>query len=228
MKKILLFAILTFSLASQAQKSFYKGAIVVDVRTGFELYNTTLKSTSTNGSTSRDTVDTDKAADTHFGFGAEYGLHKYLGVGFAINKHKFLNEKDSATGQKADTRSTDINLAVNFHAVSSKKFDLVLGTDFGISNFHFGTNDKVNTVLTGKGMYASFYVNPRIYFGPVGINFRLFTPMFSYKNVTTNNADFNKNNTIHQLKGAAAWGVSFGIQYRFMKESGGTSSGASH
>lgn len=42
--------------------------------------------------------------------------------------------------------------------------------------------------------------------------------MFSYKNVTTNNADFNKNNTIHQLKGAAAWGVSFGIQYRFIKE----------
>lgn len=228
MKKLLLLTVLTFSLAAQAQKSFYKGAIVADVRYGIEVYNTTLKSTSMNGSTSRDTVETDKTGDTHFGFAAEYGLHKYLGVGFAINKHKFLNEKDSATGKKPDTRSTDVNLVVNFHAVSTKKFDLVLGSDFGISNFHFGTNDKVNTILTGKGMYASFYVNPRIYFGPVGINFRLFTPMFSYKNVTTNNADFNKNNKINQFKGAAAWGLSFGIQYRFMKESGGASSGASH
>lgn len=228
MKKLLLLTVLTFSLAAQAQKSFYKGAIVADVRTGFEIYNTTLKSTYKSGSNSRDTVETDKAGDTHFGFAAEYGLHKNLGVGFAINKRKFLNEKDSVTGKKPDTRATDINLVVNFHAVSSKKFDLVLGTDFGISNFHFGTNDKVNTILTGKGMYASFYVNPRIYFGPVGINFRLFTPMFSYKNLTTNNADFNKTNTLNQFKGAAAWGVSFGIQYRFMKERGGASSGASH
>ncbi len=228
MKKLLLLSALTFVLSSQAQHSFYKGAIVADVRTGIEVYNTTFKYTTTNGTTSKDTVDTDKAADTHFGFGAEYGLHKYFGVGFAVNKHKFLNDKDSVTGMKADTRSTDGNIVLNFHAVSTKHLDLVLGTDFGISNFHFGTNDKVNTILTGKGTYASFYVNPRIYFGPVGINFRIFTPMFSYKNVTTNNADFNKNNTIHQFKGSAAWGLSFGIQYRFMKESGGTSTGASH
>ncbi|MDZ4663846.1 MAG: hypothetical protein SGJ15_03115 [Bacteroidota bacterium] len=227
MKKLLLLSALMLSLVSQAQNSFYKGAIVADVRTGFEIYNTTLKSTTTNGSVSRDTVDTGKSADTHFGFGAEYGLNKYFGVGFSVNKHKFISEKDSVTGEKPDTRSADINLVVNFHAVSSKKFDLVLGTEFGVSNFHFGTNDKVNTVLTGKGIYASFYVNPRIYFGPVGINFRLFTPMFSYKNVTTNNADFNKSNKINQLKGAAAWGVSFGIQYRFMKESGSALTGAS-
>jgi hypothetical protein len=228
-KQLVLLAALAASLMSSAQSSFYKGAIVADVRTGFEIYNTSLKSTTTNGTTSRDTTTTDKAGNTHFGFAVEYGLHKYFGVGLSVNRHKFISQKDSATGAKPDTRSTDMNLVFNFHAVSGKKFDLVFGADIGTSNFHFGTNDKVNTILKAKGMYSSLYVNPRIYFGPVGINFRLFTPIFSYKNVTTNNADFNKYNTIHQFKGSGAWGVSFGIQYRFMKEKGaGASTGASH
>ncbi len=228
MKKILLVALLSVCV-SKAQNSFYKGAIVADLRTGIEIYNTTLKNTASNGTSSRDTTITDKTADTHFGFAAEYGLHKYFGLGFSVNKHKFITETDSATGVKPDTRATDVNLVLNFHAVSTKRLDLVLGADIGASNFHFGTNDKVNTILTGKGMYTSLYVNPRIYFGPIGINFRLFTPMFSYKNVTTNNADFNKYNTIHQFKGSAAWGLSIGIQYRFMKEKGsGPMNTASH
>ena len=50
MKKLLLLTVLTFSLAAQAQKSFYKGAIVADVRYGIEVYNTTLKSTSMKAS----------------------------------------------------------------------------------------------------------------------------------------------------------------------------------
>jgi hypothetical protein len=228
MKKILLLFSVALTLNSIAQNSFYKGALVTDVRTGIEIYNTSLKSTATNGTISKDTTTTDKAGDTHFGFAAEYGLHKYFGIGFSMNKHKFINSVDSATGVKADTRATDLNLVLNFHAISTKRFDLVLGADIGTSHFHFGTNDKVNTILTGKGMYSSLYINPRIYFGPVGINFRLFTPMFSYKNVTTNNADFNKYNSIHQFKGSAAWGLSFGIQYRFIKEKGAISSGASH
>lgn len=228
MKKIILFALLSVYI-TKAQNSFYKNALVLDVRTGIEVYNTTLKSTLTNGSTSRDTTVTDKAADTHFGFSTEYGLNKYFGIGISANRHKFITDKDTATGVKEDTRSTDFNLVLNFHAVSKKKFDLVLGADIGTSNFHFGTNDKVNTILTGKGVYSSLYINPRIYFGPIGINVRLFTPMFSYKNVITNNADFNKYNKINQLKGSAAWGLSFGIQYRLFKEKGSAgSSTASH
>lgn len=229
MKQLFLLAALTLSLISNAQSSFYKGAIVADVRTGFEIYNTTLKSTTTNNNTSRDTVQTDKAADTYFALSGEYGLHKLFGVGLGVNKHKFISETDSVTGQKPNMRSTDINLVMNFHAVSTKKFDMVLGAEVGYSYFRFASNDKVNTILTGKsGMYSAFYANPRIYFGPVGINFRLYTPMFSYKKIESNNADFNKYNKLNQLKGSAAWGVSFGIQYRFVKEKKSEGSTASH
>lgn len=219
MKHLFLLAFLTCYISVNAQSSFYKGAIVADVRTGFEIYNTKLNSTHTSNNISRDTVQTDKAGDTYFGFSAEYGLHKLFGVGLGLNKHKFISEKDSATGQKPSMRSTDINLVLNFHAVSSKKFDMVLGSEVGYSSFRFASNDKVNTILTGKsGMYAAFYANPRIYFGPVGINFRLYTPMYSYKKISSNNEDFNKYNKINKLSGSAAWGISFGIQYRFMKE----------
>lgn len=229
MKRILLLiAILPF-ISFKAQNSFYKGAIVADVRTGFEIYNTKLYSTNTSNNTSRDTMQTDKAGNTYFAFSAEYGLHKMLGVGFGVNKHKFISEKDSATGQKPIMRSTDINLVLNFHAVSSKKFDMVLGSEVGYSSFRFASNDKVNTILTGRsGMYAAFYANPRIYFGPVGINFRLYTPMYSYKKITSNNDDFNKYNKINKLTGSAAWGISIGIQYRFMKEKSSSGSIASH
>ncbi len=221
MKKLLLLVAIGFSITNNAQNSFYKGAIVGDVRTGVEIYNTKLNITTTNNNTSRDTVHTDKTGNTYFAFSAEYGLHKLFGIGLGVNKHKFFSETDSATGQKPDTRSTDINLVLNFHAVSKKGFDMVLGSEVGYSSFRFASNDKVNTVLTGKGgMFASFYANPRIYFGPVGFNFRLYTPMFSYKKITSNNEDFNKYNTLNKFTGSAAWGMSFGIQFRFMKEKG--------
>jgi hypothetical protein len=230
MKQLFLFSALALSIITNAQSSFYKGAIVADVRTGFEIYNTKLSLTNMNNNTSRDTVQTDKAGTSYFAFSSEYGLHKMFGVGFGINKHKFISETDSATGQKPDMRSTDINLVLNFHAVSTKRFDMVLGTEVGYSSFRFASNDKVNTILTGKGgMFAAFYANPRIYFGPVGINFRLYTPMFSYKKIESNNVDFNKYNKLNQFKGSSAFGISAGIQYRFMKDkSSGASSGASH
>lgn len=216
MKKLFTIISSVMLLSANAQ-SFYKGAIVGEVRTGIEVYNIYSDVTEKLWNRTRDTVYTDKAADTYFGFGAEYGLHKYLGVGVVYNAHKFLSEKDTATGIKQDTRANDFLVQVNFHPVTTKKLDLVIGTDIGYSSFKLKTFDKENTIVTGKGLYMSAYLNPRIYFGAFGINFKLSTPFMKYSNVATNNADFNKNNTYNYLKFSQAWSLSFGIQYRFMK-----------
>lgn len=217
MKKVILSIVLIMSLSAGAQ-SFYKGALITEVKTGIEVYNTYGDVTQKlwNGKT-RDTVYTDKAADTYFGFGAEYGLHKYIGVGILYNAHKFITDKDSATGKKQDTRANDFLVVLNLHPVTTKKFDLVLGSDLGFSSFKLKTFDKDNTILTAKGMSMSAYINPRIYFGSFGINFKLSTPFLKYNNVTTNNDVFNKDNTYNSLKFSKAWNLSFGIQYRFIK-----------
>jgi hypothetical protein len=217
MKKTILFFIAAFMCLEINAQSFYKGALVTELRTGIEVYNIYSSVSQNLGSRNRDTVYTDKAGNSYFGFGAEYGLHKMLGVGVSFNAHKFFSETDSASGKKPDTRANDFLVMLNFHPVTTKKFDLVLGSDIGYSGFKYKTFDKDNTILTGKGMYFSAYVNPRIYFGAFGINFKLSTPFMKYSNVTTNNADFNKNTTYNYLKLSAAWGLSFGVQYRFIK-----------
>lgn len=220
MKKLSLLFILTLSLSGYAQ-SFHKGALVTEVNAGIEMYNTYGGVTETLwNSTKRDTVYTGKAADTYFRFGAEYGLHKYLGVGISYNAHKFITDKDSVTGKKENTRANDFLVVVNFHPVATKKFDLVLGSDIGYSLFKLETFDKENTILKGKGMSMSAYVNPRIYFGRFGINFKLGTPFLKYNNVTTNNDVFNKDNKYNYLKLSKAWTLSFGIQFRFLKDKG--------
>lgn len=217
MKKRLSLAILCLATYIGQSQSFYKGALVTELRTGLEVYNISSSVHQNLGNRYRDTVYTDKAGNSYFGFGAEYGLHKMLGAGLSFNSHKFFASKDTASGKTPDTRAIDILAMINFHPVTTKKFDLVIGTDIGYSSFKYKTFDKDNTILSGKGMYFSAYLNPRIYFGAFGINFKLSTPYMKYSNVTTNNENFNKNNSYNYLKLAAAWGLSFGIQYRFIK-----------
>lgn len=218
MKYHVLSALICLTFYFGHSQSFYKGALVTELRTGIEVYNISSSVHQNLGNRSRDTVYTDKAGNSYFGLGAEYGLHKMFGAGLSFNTHKFFSSTDTASGKKPDTRAFDILAMINFHPVTTKKFDLVIGSDVGYSSFKYKTFDKDNTILSGKGMYFSAYLNPRIYFGAFGINFKLSTPYMKYSNVTTNNENFNKNNTYNYLKLASAWGLGFGIQYRFIKD----------
>lgn len=219
MKNIILTVIILVGFSNIKAQHFYKGALVTDFKTGFELSNIYANVTHKNAAgSSRDTMYTNKAANTYFGFAAEYGLHKNLGIGLGFNTHKFFSETDSVSGKKQDTRANGILVMLNYHPVNTKRLDLIIGGDLGYSGFKLKTFDQDNTVLTGQGIYMSAYINPRIYFGRFGINFRLSTPFMRYGNVSTNNNDFNKNNTYNYLKLSAAWGVGFGIQYRFFSE----------
>ncbi|MCB0410730.1 MAG: hypothetical protein KDD29_10960, partial [Flavobacteriales bacterium] len=217
MRKIYILVFSIFVLGASAQ-SFYKGALVTEVRTGFELYNAFISTNHSGGNRVYDTVYTDKSANTYFGLGAEYGLHKYVGVGLSFNSHKYITEKDTVTNTRPNSRANNIMAMVNLHPVTTKKFDLVVGADIGYSGFKFSTNDSLDTYVKGTGFCFSGYLNPRIYFGNFGIQFKLSTPFARYGNVMTNNDNFNKNNSYNWIKFSAAWGIGFGIQYRFLKD----------
>jgi hypothetical protein len=213
MKKLFAVFVLISFIKMNAQ-SFYKGALVIDANGGIEIYNTQV--TFKEKISGKSETDNDKAGSSHFTLGGEYGILKNLGVGVRYKANNYFVEKDSVTGTKGTVKSNDILLLVNFHAISKKSFDLVLGADFGYSGINYHFNDSKNTQLKGNGLYYSFYADPRLYIGRFGFNMKLSLPFISYPKLTTNDADFNKNYDAIKLKGTPGFGWSFGIQFRFM------------
>ena len=212
-KNYILLVLIAASFFAKSQ-AFYRGALVTELNTGFEIYNTTLKYKVKDYNRTFDTTNTDKAGNTNFGIAGEFGLHKHFGVGLRFKANKYISSTDSVTNIKPEAKTNDIALVINFHPVVIPKFDLILGTDIGYSTFKYKANDKDNTILSGGGSFIAFYLNPRIYFGRFGINFRLSAPFTNYTNLSTNNEEFNKYIAIKNWKGSG-FGLGFGIQYRF-------------
>jgi hypothetical protein len=213
MKKIFTLIVLFAVLRSNSQ-SFYKGALIVDAGGGLEIYNT--KVFIHNKVNGKDTTETDKAGNTHFTFGAEYGLHKNFGAGIRFKSANFFTEKDSATNTKPTLKSTDIVIQLNYHPVSTKGFDLVLGGDIGYSKLKWDIKDKENTHIQSSGLYYSLYINPRLYIGPFGFNMKLGTPFFLYPKLKSDNENFTKDNDF-KLTGSPGFAFSAGIQFRFIE-----------
>lgn len=220
MKKTLLSSFFLMLVIALKAQSFYKGALVTELNTGFENYNTVLKVKIKDPNRTRDTSYNDRAANTNFGFAVEYGLHKNFGVGIRYKANNYFTSRDSVTNRKPEVKTNDFLVELNYHPVVKKNFDLVLGANIGYSTFKYKANDSLNLVLSGGGMYISPYINPRIYFGRFGINFKLFAPFANYNKLTTNNADFNTYIAITKWR-ASGFGLSFGIQYRFMENKDG-------
>lgn len=216
MKKIYFACLFVISQIALHAQSFHKGALVTELSTGIEIYNTTLKIKIKDPNRTRDTSYNDKAGNSNFGLAAEYGLHKRFGVGLRFKTNKYFTSKDSATKATPYVRTNDIVVVLNYHPIVKKNFDLVLGADVGYSTFKYKANDSLNLILSGGGSYISLYANPRIYFGRFGINFKVYAPFTNYNSLTTNNADFNKYIAITKWKGSG-FGLGFGIQYRFLK-----------
>jgi hypothetical protein len=87
----------------------------------------------------------------------------------------------------------------------------------GFSSLNYKANDINNIILTGTGFYGSIYLNPRVYIKRFGFNLKLYAPFLSYTNLTTNNPNVNNYYTITKWQGDPSWGLSLGIQYRFLK-----------
>jgi len=211
---LLFFISATFLLNAQ---SFYRGALVIDVNTGIEIYNTTYKyKIKNNNNILLDTSITDRAGSTHFAFGAEIGLHKRFGLGLKGKFNSFLSAKDEVTKATPTAKSADFMVFANYHAVTIPHFDLILGGDLGYSGLTYKSNDTENIILKGTGSYASLYINPRIYIKRFGFNLKIYAPFVNYNNLTTNNPEINNYYLITKWKGNGT-GVSIGIQYRFLK-----------
>ncbi len=212
MKKLFTLIILASVCKLNAQ-SFHKGALVFDLGGGVEVYNTYVNAHYFVAN-KHDTTQEGKGANTHFTFGGEYGLHKNFGIGIRFKGNTWIQGKDT-TGTAPSVKSNDILVQLNYHPVSTNKFDLVLGADVGYSKIDFYVNDKDKTHIWGSGSYISMYVLPRLYIGRFGFNMKLGLPFAKYKTLDTNNDQFNKDQKLG-LKGIPGFNLSFGIQFRFL------------
>lgn len=213
MKKIIInaFLLIVFTINSKAQ-IFDKNTLVIFGGAGLEVFNTTYSYKTKNTALPATASETNRAGNSNFNLGAEYGLHKRFGAGLNFKSNRFFTSEDTATKTTPTANSFDISAVANFHAVNVKKFDLVIGGEFGYSNLTYKTNDKSNLILKGNGTYANIYLNPRIYFGKFGINFKFYAPFINYSKMKTNNEDINYY-VISKWKGSPGFGLSFGLQY---------------
>ncbi len=215
MKRIL-FLVLLISLKLHSQ-SFYRGAAVLDVGGGFEIYNTKLKVS--NSLTGRDTTQLDRAGNSHYYISGEYGLDKRFGLGLTFQGNKYFVGKDTTKKTQPTVNGFALMLNVNTHAVVKNKFDLVIGGNFGYSKINFNTGDSVRTIIWGKGMAYTFYVNPRIYFGVVGLNMKIYAPFFYYPKLNSSNPEFTKDQS-YKFSGVPSWGINLGIQFNIFEMKG--------
>jgi hypothetical protein len=215
MKKILLTLPLLLFVSLFNAQSFFRGALVFDLNTGIEAYHTNNTYTIRRGDTSADTIVRDASASGHATLGMEIGFKKRWGIGVRGKANSFFANVDAVTHQRADIRSTDLLLLLNFHPVITKKFDLILGTDIGFTALKISVDDVYNTVRRGNGAYASIYINPRLYFKRFGINLKTYLPYVSYANLKSNQDQLDQF-MITKWK-ASGVGVSLGIQYRLFK-----------
>ncbi|MCA0431046.1 MAG: hypothetical protein LCH32_11165 [Bacteroidetes bacterium] len=211
LKYILIFGVIfTFKIGAQ---SFEKNSLVIHSNFGLEIYNTTYNYKTKNTNYAASATETDRAASKNINVGAEYGLHKLFGVGINFKNNNFFTSKDTATNITPTANSFDISAVASLHAITAKKFDLLIGGEFGYSKLTYKANDPTNLILKGDGTYSSIFLSPRIYFGDFGINFKFYAPFVNYTKMKTNNEDYNYY-VISKWKGSPGFGFSFGIQYK--------------
>ncbi len=202
---LLMFLIFSLPLLSQ---NFRIGTVVLDFNTGLEGYS----STSTYTQTGNDTIVEWFTTNSNFSLGMEVGLGKRFGVGLRGKVNSFSRELDQVTDSRADIDTKDFTMIVNFHPINRKSFDLVVGSELGLSKLFIDVNDLSNSQIMGKGGYYAFYLNPRVYFGRLGINLKTYLPFLNYKNLLSEDSDPGKY-MLSRWKGSG-FGVSLGVQLR--------------
>jgi hypothetical protein len=184
MKKIPSIFALLFIFSASFSQVFEKSKIVCGLNYDFAVYSTLSKDKS-SGET-----DTDGAAANNYSAWGEYGVLERLGAGLKLGYASFIAGVDSASGVRPTAGSFDYGVFINYHLVNKTKFDLPVGAGVGGSSFKYRNNLTDNGIVKGNGLQWNIGVNPRIFFGKFGINFRLAYASYSYGSldVTTNNS----------------------------------------
>lgn len=188
------------------------GSVVLDVNSGVESYNSTNTYQLNDLDGLRDTIVDAYTGNTNASMGLEVGIGKFIGIGVRGKVNLFTRALDAVTNARGDVSSTDLLAMINLHPLPFKKFDLVLGAEFGISKLRFNVNDIYQTMVTGKGGYFAIHINPRLYIKRFGFNLRAALPVFNYGDLQSSS---DRGNFILSKWKASGLGVSVGLQYRF-------------
>ncbi|MCX8080472.1 MAG: hypothetical protein N3F09_04455 [Bacteroidia bacterium] len=160
-----------------------------------------------------DTTVKDDAGNFHWVFGADYAIMKWFSCGLRLKTNQYVTEKDKKTGLTPSANSLDISIPLNFRPVNTKIFYLLLAPEFGFTSLEYKTNNpNDNLVLTGKGGYFIFNIQPSFIFKNFGFYLSLFRSGVNYKNMESNNQNFN-NFIITNWSGSGV-GLQLGIHRR--------------
>lgn len=210
MRGLLTFICIVFAAALQAQH--HLGTMVLDVNGGVEAYNSSNTYSVKRVDGVQDTTIDATAGNGNASVALEIGIGKFIGIGVRGKTNVFFRSLDAVMNSRADISSTDLLGMINLHPLSFKKFDLVLGAEFGLSKLKFDANDPFQTLVTGKGGYFAIYLNPRFFIKRFGFNLRAGLPVFNYADLQRSN---DAGNYIISKWKASGLGISVGLQYRF-------------
>jgi hypothetical protein len=196
-----------FIFISLSAQSFDKGVKVVEAQFELGAYSTTSHDKINN------TTDDKNGTATKIVNGSfEYGVLPWLGVGTKVQYDIYFSN-DSVT-PKPTAHSFDWSATGNVHVVRKDHFDLVLGANFGVSFFHYGLNDPLNSQANGTGSWIDLHLSPRFYFGDhFGINLNFAYANFNYPNVVEKSSAQTSINAF-SLKGSGG-NFGAGLQFRF-------------
>lgn len=221
-KKITFIAVLfaTVNVFAQApEKSFYKGALVIDLNTGLDIYAVKQHYELKYNGTTVQSKDTVNAAGSHGpNFGIQYGILNWLGVGLKYKYDTYYTSPDKYTGIKPSVFGQEFGLVVDAHPVRVKHFDLITGFDLGYSSMNYHTHDLSGTNIYGSGSWFNLHLMPRFYIGPVGLNININVPFIKYNHLTTSNDNLNA--VIFSSWKASGFGLGCGISVRLLKPRG--------
>jgi hypothetical protein len=215
MRAFLLSVIFLCLLVPCGAQSFHKGAVVLDLNTGFEVYNTMNSYSIRRSDQKHDTTVKDIAGNGNFAMGVEIGIRKRFGIGLRGKTNTFFRNVDAVTHNRADIRTTDMLLILTYHPFIRNKFDMVIGADLGFSIFNSTSHDIYSTVVKGNGAFAGIYLNPRFYFKRFGVNFKTYVPYINYSALSSEQSQADRY-IISKWQGSG-FGISIGVQYRFFK-----------
>ncbi len=201
-------------ITSARAQSFNKGSLVANLNTGLEIFNTEYKYQLKN--TNLDTIIKDRAGNTNYYFGMEYGVVKWLGLGLKVKVNNYVTGKDKVTGYTPTAHSFEVAFTVRAHLIRTKHFDFPIGLSIGGSSLTYDNNVPNNGITVyGTGSYVDFHIQPMLYFGRFGINMYLGTSGVNYSNMTTSSSNVNKVALLN-WKGTGGFVIGVGLQYIFI------------
>ncbi len=211
MRSLTIFLIF-FSTGFYAQRSFQRGTLVFDFHTGIEAYQSRNIYKSIQSGEITDTTVRTNVGNSNMSLGAEIGIGRFIGIGLRGKMNTFFRSLDAVMNARADITSADMLLMVNLHPIATKRFDLLLGTEIGLSKLKYDVNDLAQTLITGNGSYFSLYLNPRFYLKRFGFNLRTSLPLFNYGNLRQS-GEQSAAYMISAWRGSG-FGISLGAQFR--------------